>query len=106
MNILINLLNSAHRSYPFVFHSLTLEISLFSTFCSIEFTSKFTYWLIFMMTHRYDSIVGIEDDTETIDKPKIAIIGKTWIYFDELTAMRKCTGKFSQRKIVIWHWKA
>ena len=58
------------------------------------------------MTHRYDSIVGIKDDAQPIDKPEITIIGKTWVYFDELTAMRKRAGKFSQRKIVIWDWKA
>lgn len=58
-----------------------------------------------MASNRNDTVVGVKNDSKTIDKTKITVIVETGKHFDCFVSLRKWTGKFCEWKIVVRDWK-
>lgn len=104
MNALIDLVDFLDWSLAFIFDGLSCcEVALFCCSFRGKLSAELAELLVPMLTDGHKSIVAIEDNCQTVDIAKVAVILEARKGLDWVMVARKRTGKLDKRKVMFGH---
>lgn len=101
-------LDFSRRPIANVTHSLPtiLEVTLLRRSHPFKPAPKLNQLLVTVVSDRYNPVISVENDSQSVDKAKVTAIGATGIGFNIVAVVGVGTCEFGEREIVFRDWRA